>query len=580
MDASGTLGIRLSARDSNARPCSIAHSSFLVGAENALRSRPLDEEEMKDHEIKRLKQKIGDLVMNIDILKEPLDSLTTQPLAGTEEGGYPFWSPDSRFIGFFSGGKLKKIEAAGGPVQTLCDAPMGRGGAWNADGVIIFAPKTADVLYRVPAAGGAPVPLTTLDVSRKEISHSHPRFLPDGRHFLYFTYSPQRESAGIYVGSLDSKETKLLVYADASAAYAPPGYLLFLRDRALMAQVFDADRPELKGEPFPVAEQVDRLGQTRRFAVFSVSETGVLVYRSESSDNTQLIWFDRGGKQLGTVGPTGVYNTPCLSPDEKRIAFGGVEPQGGGSDIWLMELARATLTRFTFDPAIEVAPIWSPDGSRIVFCSDRDGPMNLYQRAASGAGNEEALLKTDNNKGSTDWSADGRFILYQEQSQKTDFDLWVLPSSGGQKPFPYLQTAFAEQQGRFSPDGKLVAYASNESGTWQVYVQSFPASGGKWQVSTNGGAQPQWRRDGKELFYLSSDRKLMAVEVKGNGPTFDAGAPKELFELRLQIGGLPGQTNYYVADDDGQRFLVASAPEERLSTTTKVVLNWTADVKR
>jgi hypothetical protein len=206
--------------------------------------------------------------------------------------------------------------------------------------------------------------------------------------------------------------------------------------------------------------------------------------------------------------------------------------------------------------------------------------MNLYQRAASGAGNEEALLKTDNNKGSTDWSADGRFILYQEQSQKTDFDLWVLPSSGGQKPFPYLQTAFAEQQGRFSPDGKLVAYASNESGTWQVYVQSFSASGGKWQVSTNGGAQPQWRRDGKELFYLSSDRKLMAVEVKGNGPTFDAGAPKELFELRLQIGGLPGQTNYYVADDDGQRFLVASAPEERLSTTTKVVLNWTADVKR
>jgi Tol biopolymer transport system component len=245
-----------------------------------------------------------------------------------------------------------------------------------------------------------------------------------------------------------------------------------------------------------------------------------------------------------------------------------------------MELARGTLTRFTFDPATEVAPIWSPDGTRIVFSSDRDGPMNLYQRAASGAGYDEPLLKSDNNKGSTDWSADGRFILYQEQNQKTNFDLWVLPLSGEQKPFHYLQTDFAEQQGRFSPDGKWVAYASNESGTWQVYVQSFPASGGKWQVSTNGGAQPQWRRDGRELFYISSDRKLMAVEVRGNRATFDAGDPKELYELRLQTVGLPGPRNYFVAADDGRRFLVASAPDERITTPTVVALNWAADLKR
>jgi Tol biopolymer transport system component len=507
-----------------------------------------------------------------------LDSLTAQPLAGTEEGANPFWSPDSRFIGFFAGGKLKKIEAAGGPAQTLCDAPEARGGTWNADGVIVFAPKSADALYRVPAGGGTPVPLTTLDAARKEISHTYPRFLPDGRHFLYLAYGPQRESAGIYVGALDSNQTKLLVNADASAAYAPPGYLVFLRDRTLMAQGFDADRLELKGEPFPVAEQVDRLGT--RDALFSVSETGVLAYRSGSSDNTQLIWFDREGKQLGTVGPVGGYATPWLSPDEKRVTFGRVQPQGGGFDIWLMELARGTLTRFTFDPALEVAPIWSPDGSRIVFSSDRDGPMNLYQRVASGAGQDEALLKTDNIKISTDWSADGRFLLYQEQNQKTNFDLWVLPLAGDQKAFPFLQTDFAEQQGRFSPDGKWVAYASNESGTWQVYVQSFPASGGKWQVSTNGGAQPQWRRDGKELFYISSDRRLMAVDVKANGSTFDAGAPKELFELRLQTVGLPGPRNYYAVAADGRRFLVASVPEERISTPTTVVLNWTADLKK
>ena len=315
-----------------------------------------------------------------------LDSLTMQPLAGTEDGSFPFWSPDSRFIGFFSRGKLKKIEVTGGPAQTLCDAPDPRGGTWNADGVIVFAPKAADVLYRVPAAGGAPVPLTTLDAARKEISHYHPRFLPDGRHFLYLANSSQRESAGIYVGSLDKQETKLLVNTDVSADYAPPGYLLFLRERTLMAQGFDADKLELKGEPFSVAEQVDRLGGGARFALFSVSQTGVLVYRSGFSDNAQLTWFDREGKQLGTVGPTGGYNSPWLSPDEKRVAFGRVEPQGGGSDIWLIELARGTLTRFTFDPASDQYPLWSPDGSRIVFGSDRDGVLNLYQKAASGAG--------------------------------------------------------------------------------------------------------------------------------------------------------------------------------------------------
>ena len=508
-----------------------------------------------------------------------LDSLTGQPLAGTEEGSYPFLSPDSRFIGFFSGGKLKKIEATGGPVQTLCDAPDPRGGTWNRDGVIIFAPKSADTLYRVSPAGGAPVPLTTLDAARKEISHQHPRFLPDGRHFLYLAVSPQRESAGIYVGSLDSKATKLLVNTDASAAYAPPGYLLFLRDRTLMAQDFDADTLELTGEPFPVAEEVDHLGGVR-FALFSVSETGVLVYRSGSSDVTQLIWFDREGKQLEAVGPTAGQTAPWLSPDEKRAAFGRLDLQSGSSDIWLIELSRGIPTRFTFDPANDTAPIWSPDGNRIVFSSEREGPFDLYQRAASGGGNDELLLKSDNRKFPNDWSADGRFILYQELNPKTNFDLWVLPLSGEQKPFPFLQSEFYEGQGRFSPDGKWVAYTSNESGTWQVYVQSFPASGGKWQVSTNGGVQPQWRRDGKELFYLSLDRKLMALEVKGSGSTFAAGVPKELLELRLQTLALPGPRNFYVAAANGRRFLVTSTPEGGATTPTTVVLNWTADLKR
>ena len=509
-----------------------------------------------------------------------LDSLTTHALAGTEEAIFPFWSPDSRFIGFFSGGKLKKIEATGGSVQTLCDAPQGLGGAWNTDGVIIFAPREAETLYRVPAAGGAPVPLTSLEESRKEVSHLHPHFLPDGRRFLYLATSPQRASMGIYAGSLDSKETKLLVNTDVSAAYAPPGYLLFLRERTLMAQGFNADSLELKGDPTPVAEEVDRLGQGARFALFSVSRTGVLVYRSGSSETTQLIWFDRNGKQLETVGSPANYAVPWLSPDEKRIVFSRLEPQSGNADIWLMELVRGTLTRFTFDQAGDLSPIWSPDGSRIVFASDRDGTPNLYQKAASGAGNEELLLKSDHRKIPLDWSADGKFILYQELHPKTSSDVWALPLSGEQKPFPYLQTEFDERQARFSPDGKWIAYSSNESGTWQVYVQSFPAMGGKWQVSTSGGAQPQWRRDGKELFYLSPDRKLMAVGVKGDGSKFEASLPSVTFELRIISVGLPGPRNFYAAAADGKRFLVTSLLGDPTATPTTVVLNWTADLRR
>ena len=504
-----------------------------------------------------------------------LDSLTAQPLAGTEDSSFPFWSPDSRFIGFFSKGKLRKVEATGGPSQTLCDAPDPRGGTWNADGVIVFAPKGADVLYRVAAAGGTPVPLTTLDASRKEISHYHPRFLPDGRHFIYLANSPQRESAGIYVGSLDKQEPKRLASSDSHAEYSPPGYLLFLRDRTLMAQGFDTDKLELRGEPFSVAEHVDHLAGGGRFALFSVSQTGVLAYRTGLSDSSQLTWFDREGKPIGTIGPAGSYNSPWLSPDEKRVAFARQEAQGGGFDIWLLELARGNLNRFTFDPAGDQYPTWSPDGSRIVFSSDREGVLNFYQKAASGAGNDEALLKSDQGKIPNDWSADGRFILYQ-----TGLDIWVLPLSGEQKPFPFLQTEFNEGWARFSPDGKWIAYSSNESGSWQVYVQSFPALGGKWMISTDGGAQPQWRRDGKELFYISSNRKLMAVDVKGNGSTFEAGVPNALFDLRLQTPSLPGPRNFYIAGADGKRFLVTSVSEERITTPTTVVMNWTADLKK
>src|SRR3989454_155521 len=314
----------------------------------------------------------------------PLDSINAQPLSGTEEATQPFWSPDSRFIGFFAGGKLKKIEVTGGPTQTLCNVTLSRGGTWNRDGVIIFTPGTLEPLYRVSAAGGEPTPVTTLDKSRQETSHRWPYFLPDGRHFLYTVFGGP-ESQGVYVRSLDAKENRRLLSAvNSDAAYAPPGYLLFRREATLMAQAFDADKLQLTGDPFPIAEQVGSDASTFQ-TFFSVSQTGVLAYNSGGSGKTQLAWMDRGGKQNGLVGPPGNYLRPLLSPDEKRVAVDDVDLQGN-RDVWIIELGRGNPSRFTFDPAIDVAPVWSPDGSRIVFGSNREGTLNLlnlYQKPAS-----------------------------------------------------------------------------------------------------------------------------------------------------------------------------------------------------
>jgi len=491
-------------------------------------------------------------------------------------GGQPFWSPDSRSIGFFSGGKLKRIDVSGGPAQTLCDAAIAGGGTWNRDGIIVLVRNVEAGLYRIPATGGTPTPLTMLDKSRNEIVHVWPYFLPDGRHFLYLARSSQVEKSAIFVGSLDSKDTKFLLNADSSMAYAPPGYLLFARQQTLMAQGFNADKLQLTGEAVPVAERIARyLGVAR--ALFSVSDTGVLVYRSLwTTEDSQLAWFDRAGRQLGTVGEPGGYAAIRLSPDEKRVALQRVDNEKGTYDIWLIEITRGTPSRLTFDPASDVYPIWSPDGNRIVFASNKEGTANLYQKLSSGAGNDELLFKSDDAKLPNDWSPDGRYILYQDLSQK-DFDLWVLPLFEERKPVLFLQTDFAELYGRFSPDGRWIAYVSGESGKREVSVRSFPASGGQWQISNGGGAQPHWRRDGKELFYVAPDHKLMAVEVNGSSGTFEVGIPRALFDLR--IGSTSGFSDYDVTAD-GQRFLVNTLVEQSARSPVTVVMNWTADLKK
>ena len=505
-----------------------------------------------------------------------LDSITAQLLSGTEDALFPFWSPDSRFIGFFAAGKLKKIEISSGTVQTLCGASVPRGGTWSQNGVIVFGPTPNERLYQVSVAGGEPVPATKLDPSRQEASHRWPHFLPDGRHFLYSVLGgPQ--SQGIYVTSLDGSETRrLLNISNSVAAYAAPGYLLFRRDSTLMAQAFDADKLQLSGEPFTVAEQVGfDLGTFQTF--FSASQTGLLAYSSNTGGKTQLTWIDRGGKEVGLVGQPSNYVRPSLSPDGKRIVVDGSDLQGN-RDVWLFDLTTGNPTRFTFDPAQELFAVWSPDGSRIVFASDRQGPRNLYQRSATGAGKEELLLKTDLNTYATDWSADGRFIVHVVNDPKTKVDVWVLPLFGDQKPFPFLQTEAAERGAKFSPDGRWLAYISDESGINQVYVQSFPDAGGKWQVSTNGGYHLAWRRDGKEMFYVSTDKKMMAVDVKGDGATFEVGTPKVLFDQRVPSFNNPQA--HFAVTADGQKFLIATTFGENTSAPITVVLNWVTDLKR
>jgi Tol biopolymer transport system component len=521
-----------------------------------------------------------------------LDSPTAVALPGTTGAMYPFWSPDSRSLGFFVVGKLKKVEASGGPAQTVCDVSnTGVGGSWSRDGVILFGTNTSG-LFHVPQAGGAAIPLTTPDPSREENYHARPWFLPDAQHFLYCARSRQPEHDAIYLATLGAKDRKRLVGARHGAAFAPPApgagkaHLLFLRESTLIAQPLDPISLDFAGEAFPVAEQV---GYDISLGYFSVSANGVLAVRSGGSGgNAQLAWFGRDGKPAGVVGPPGIYLDVALSPDGKRVAASKTDTQSGNRDIWLLDVLHGIPTRFTFDPALDFRPVWSPNGGRLVFTSNRTGPFNLYQKDSGGARSEEPLLKSDREQRSYDWSTDGRFLLYSVNDPKTKTDLWALQDAGGvsadRKAQPYLATQHNETQGQFSPSGsgapRWVAYTSDESGRYEVYVQPFPAASGKFQISSDGGSQPRWRRDGKELYYLAPDGKLMAVETR-TSPGFEHGAPKALFETRTGNRGAGNQTlMLYDVAADGKRFLINSYMEETASSPINVVLNWQAALKR
>jgi Tol biopolymer transport system component len=505
-----------------------------------------------------------------------LDGAAAVPLPATRGANAPFWSPDNRFVAFFADGKLKKIDVSGGPAQILADAPQGRGGSWSREGVIVFCGGTRDGLSRVASSGGPISRATRLDVSRAEFSHRWPWFLPDGRHFLFLIQSNRPDTRGIAVASLDSPAPELLVPGNNSnPAYSPPGYLLFFRDRTVLAQPFDARRLRLEAEPFPVGEDVQDFGGSQGHAIFSASQNGVLAYQGGSSGGlSQLTWSDRSGKTIETIGEPGPILWPRLSHDGRRVAYQSVDAGSGTGDVWVYDLTRRVPTRLTFDPADDTAPMWSPDDSRIAFCG---GPNDseIHVKSATGAGRDELLYRADRgNVFLNDWSKDGRFILFSVDGANSRRDVWAL-SVADRKATPWQQTPVFEAGAQFSPDGKWIAYISDESGRFELYVQPFPGPGGKWQISKGGGLPARWRADGRELFYVSFDRKLMAVDVKA-GDTFENAVPRVLFESRIKV--YPGWQ--FDVTPDGQRFLIDSDLVEASSAPITLVLNWTAGVKR
>ena len=516
-----------------------------------------------------------------------LDTENEQPLAGTENASSPFWSPDSRSVGFFADGKLKRVDLAGGSAQTLADA-TNRGGSWGADGIILFEPTTSSPIFRIPASGGQPVAATTL---YKALSHRFPQFVPNSSRFLFYAQGAPG-SGGVYLGSLDSSETKRLAASDAAGAYLPGGWLLFIRAGTLFAQRLDVERGDLTGDPITIADPV-AYDATTFTGGFSASASGLLAYRRGGAGQTQLNWFDRSGKVLGSLGPPDAssLNGPRLSPDGRRAAVHRTVQNN--TDIWIADATRTT--RFTFDPSLDRYPVWSPDGSQIVFDSTRTGLRNLYVKSANGAGEEQPLVESSQSLAATDWSRDGQFILCQGFDGRIGTpSLWVVPllrspstASGPTpvKPFLFLKSAFDIRSARFSPDQHWIAYESNESGRYEIYVRPFAglssggSVGGQWQISASGGLYPRWRSDGKELYFVSLDGKLMAASINStNSASFESGTPVVLFQARMPETGSPTIGPQYDVAPDG-RFLINTVVEDANAPIT-LVQNWKPEAKK
>ena len=500
----------------------------------------------------------------------PLDSDEAVELEGSLDATFPFWSPDSRFIAFFAEGKLKKIPATGGHPEELCEAPFAIVGTWNREGTILFSRLAPPGIYRVSDNGGKAIRVTSPDPSQLEVNHLWPHFLPDGRRFLYFVNPPQTaEARELRLSSLDSKESRTVARLDSRAEYAAPGYLIFVREGDLFAQPFDDRKARLHGEPRLLAKAVHyHLGPSN--AAFSVSEAGILVYET-ATPPSRLVWLDREGREIGQLGQPSVMQGLRISPEGGRVAVDIADRRTGTSDIWLFELSRGVSTRLHFDPVDEILPVWSPDGSKLIYRSDRQGAPDIYEMAIGVPGSEKPLLREPGLQQAEDVSRDGRFLVYLNEMQTTVWAIWLLPLQGDRKPLPWLRTRFNLASPRFSPDGRWIAYESDESGVPEIYMALTEGGGEKRRISPAGGRRPRWRRDGKELYYIAPGDTLMALPVSP-GRTLEVGAPVPLFRGELEI------EEYDVAPE-GSRFLVSTPVEKVRESPIRVILNWDAALK-
>jgi serine/threonine protein kinase len=506
-----------------------------------------------------------------------LDRPNASSIADTDGATQPFWAPDSQRVGFFARGALRTVVISGGAPQSIARAAGPRGGSWNQDDIIVFVPNPSEGPHRVAASGGAATPLPIDSVA--DNPRWFPTFLPDGRHYLYLAIARNRMGASIRVGSIESPENRQLVHSSASATYAEPGFLILQRETTIVAQPFDARRLEVTGPPAPIADNPG-FNATSYQGLFSVSRTGALAY-AESSATSQLTWFDRAGKRLGTLGQPGDYNTSCFSPDGRRIVYDLADPATGSVDLWSLEISTETISRLTFDPSLDFYSICSPVGDEVIFASLRHGAPDLYRQSLTAPGGERLLLDTPFPKTPTDWSRDGRLVLFQSLSPNTQFDVWALPLSGEGKPYPVVATPADDRSGAFSPDGRWIAYASNESGRFEVYVQPFPPTGTKWQISRAGGIQPGWgqgKNAGREFFYVSPDRRIIAVDVNGSGNTFTVGRQRVVAETRITSFGGDTLAMPFAFTPDGQRLLVVNAVEN--ARPISLVLNWPAVLRK
>ncbi len=506
-----------------------------------------------------------------------LDDTKARALSGTRGGRRPFWSPDSRNIAFFADGKLKRVDIAGGPALTICDAPDGRGGTWNRDGVIVFAGEQSGGLKRVLAAGGEPVAITELDTMANEDTHRYPFFLPDGRHFLYLARSLASGSLSteIRVGGLDTDQEELLLRGTSHATFAA-GHLIFLREATLMAQPFDTGTLELTGDPVPLAEGVV-LDSFISHGTFSASDDLLAFVAGGARNETQLAWLDSTGRELGLLGEPAVHLLPTLSPDGRQVSVSLQEAASGNTEIWIYDVDRSVRSRFTFEEGLAVAPVWSPDGSRIVFSVLQDKTLDLFLKPAGGTGEPELIYGSDQHDIPAAWTPDGGYLIVTSTPPQGDPSalISILPMDGNGEATSYLKTDYRIGGVALSPDGTWLAYSSDESGRDEVYVATFPEQTRKWQISASGGSAPQWSPDGRKLFFVGTDQKMRAATV-----STEAGVIRvEEVEVLFEVPSVSSFGPQYALSPDGQRFLVSRATTSEASRIT-VAAHWASQLSR